>query len=134
MIFNKTLSPLNGHRLKNNKMKIVGGSNWCSLTEPAVTYLLNMMKKRKIKQMFRFTNCADEIYKHTILFNSPFKNQFCDILDISPDLRFIDWEHPNPKLPRTFALEDLNKILSSNCFLLVNLTLSLTKTYKKKFC
>jgi len=46
------------------------GINWCSVTHNAVEFLLS--KKKDIFRRFKYTMCADEVYKQTVFMNSLF--------------------------------------------------------------
>ena len=56
---------------RNNDIDLFRGTNWASVTNDFVEYLLS--RKEEIYQRFHHTFCADEIYKHTLCWNSPFK-------------------------------------------------------------
>lgn len=58
---------------RNNKIELVRGTNWVSVTNNFVEYLLG--KKKEINRRFNHTFCADEVYKHTLCWNSSFKNK-----------------------------------------------------------
>ena len=57
---------------RNSDIYLVRGTNWASLTNDFVEYLLG--KKKEIKKRYHHTFCADEVYKHTICWNSKFKD------------------------------------------------------------
>ncbi|MFZ4263453.1 beta-1,6-N-acetylglucosaminyltransferase [Sphingobacterium sp. HJSM2_6] len=50
---------------RNKDRKFIKASNWVSITQPAVTYLLS--KKKNILQRYRFSMCADELFIPTEL-------------------------------------------------------------------
>lgn len=52
--------------------------------------------------------CADEVYKQTLLMNSPFKDTIFDSKkDFAGDTRLIDWERGHPYTWRSDDLEEL---------------------------
>ncbi len=89
---------------KHYKDTLRWGSNWCSLTDDAVRYILNYMDKN-IK-WYRFSKNGDEIYKQTILYNSAFKDKISDL----GYLRVVDWDRAKPY---TFTKEDYNLLINS---------------------
>lgn len=81
-----------------------GGSNWCSLTNDAVEYLLR--QKPQIEKMFQHTICCDEFFVQTMLYNSSFR----DKIYYGGNLRSIDWARGNPY---TYQAEDYEELISS---------------------
>lgn len=57
---------------RNKDIELVRGTNWASTTNDFVEFLLS--KKKEIKKRFHHTFCADEVYKHTLCWNSKFKD------------------------------------------------------------
>lgn len=107
------------NRLKKVDMKIVGGSNWASLNNDAVKYILD--NKDVIKKMFNHCNCGDELYKQTLLYNSFLKDTIylIKINDVNDDndpdmwnanMRYIDWIRGKPYV---FNNEDYNTLINS---------------------
>lgn len=106
-------------RLKKCNYKIVGGSNWASLTEEAVKYILD--NEEQIHRLFKKGYCVDELYKHTLIFNSYLKEKIY-LLKISKEnndfdkdmnkanMRYIDW---NRGKPYTFKSEDYDDLINS---------------------
>ena len=58
---------------RNKDIKLVRGTQWVSITNDFVEFILN--KKNEIYRRFNHTFCADEVYKHTLCWNSPFKER-----------------------------------------------------------
>ena len=58
---------------RNKDIKLVRGTQWASITNDFVEFLLD--KKNEIYRRFNHTFCADEVYKHTLCWNSPFKER-----------------------------------------------------------
>lgn len=90
------------------------GSQWFSLSQEVVRYLLDFCKNnRKFVRRFYLTFVPDESFFHMILMNGPMASQ------IEPyNLRFIDWKRKVPKepLPRTLSIDDYDDIIKSKCF------------------
>lgn len=57
---------------RNKDICLVRGTEWASITNDFVEFLLS--KKKEIKKRFHHTFCADEVYKHTLCWNSKFKD------------------------------------------------------------
>lgn len=71
------------------------GCNWVSITNDFCEYLLS--QKIYINRTFRHILCGDEIFLHSILWNSPFKNSIYTLDDEwKSSLREIDWKRGNP--------------------------------------
>ena len=86
------------------------GTNWCSVTYNFAKYLVS--KKDFILQNFRQTTCCDEVYKQTIMYNSPFyKNVFQCENQFHQCLREIDWNRGNPY---TYTEEDFDMLIKSD--------------------
>lgn len=60
------------------------------------------------KEFYELTFIADEMFFHSIILNSPFKENVTN-----NNLRYIDW-HKGPEYPRIFTSEDLKDILQSD--------------------
>lgn len=59
------------HRRYDIKMYM--GCNWCSVTDDFARYLV--FQTESILSSFKYTLCADELYKQAILMNSDFKDK-----------------------------------------------------------
>lgn len=58
---------------RNKDVVLVRGTNWASVTNDFVEFLLS--RKEETYKRFNHTFCADEVYKQTLCWNSPFKEQ-----------------------------------------------------------
>lgn len=86
------------------------GTNWASLSENCVAFLLN--RRKEIYKNFKHTKCADEIYKQTIIINSQFKENIYSMEDeYISNQREIDWLRGNPY---EYKEEDFNILINSN--------------------
>ncbi len=76
-------------------MELQKGANWCSITNEFCHYLLQ--RKGYILKTFRYTLCGDEIFLHSILFDSPFKDKIYNWEDeFASCMREIDWTRGFP--------------------------------------
>ncbi len=96
-------------RLSMTKLRIYKGGNWASLTNDAVKYLVE--HGSLIHRITRYSHCADEVYKHTILLNADKKFP----LHHGPDIRYIDWAHREGGSPHTLRISDYEILANSEC-------------------
>lgn len=105
------------HFERGHELDFMIGHNWASLTDDAVKYLLT--KESFINKRFKRTFCADEIYKHSILFSSPFKEKIYDLENGRRScMRFIDFERVDKALlyrgePYIWQDKDYDELMSS---------------------
>lgn len=81
-------------------------SNWVSLSEEAVEYLLK--ERNSIAKMFRWSFCGDEYFAPTLLKMSPFAGRI-----VSSEI--ILKQEMGDANPRVFTLDDYENIISSGC-------------------
>lgn len=101
------------NRLRNNQMVIKKGANWFSITNELAKYLLS--KEKEIYRMYRYSNCADEIFIQTITYNSEFKNKiYHEYFDEHENIkRHIDWKRGEPYV---FTINDYQELINSSAF------------------
>lgn len=88
------------------------GSEWASLTNDACSYLLS--KKAYIKKGYKHTTCCDEVYKQTLLWNSPFRSKIYNYEDeYEGCMREIDWNRGEPYVWGQ-SPEDFEILMNSN--------------------
>lgn len=95
------------NRLASAPLKYAYGSEWCSLTNDAVKFIVD--KWPYVRYMFKHTTCCDEHYKQMILLsanNFKFNDKGC--------LRYIVFTKGNPS-PKTLTMADYDNIMSSGC-------------------
>lgn len=97
---------LNVDRLKKSKLEFQKGTNWFSITHDLAQYVVT--ESHQIRKMYKFTKCADEVFLHTLAWNSQFRDRVQN-----DSKRLIDWKRGRPY---TFRLEDLDSLISSPCF------------------
>ncbi len=98
-------------RLKKKNINIKFGANWCSITSDLVAYILK--NKKTIYKYFKFSNCADELFVQTLVYNSPFKNNLYHQKydnNYKSIMREIDWERGSPY---TFSINDYDQLKKS---------------------
>ena len=84
------------------------GFNWCSITTAFCELLLN--ERQQLLRTYRQTLCPDEIYKQTLLAESPFLERVYNIDDPEAGTRrLIDWQRGSPYLWQADDLEELNR-------------------------
>lgn len=91
---------------------IYKGSNWISITHRAVALLLE--KADYINKTFRYTRNADEIFAHTILWDSELRDYIHQGGEIQYDLHYTNWAM-GASSPKTLTEDDLDSVLSSSC-------------------
>ena len=86
-----------------------GGSQWWCLTRECIVYLDTFIRKHPTYlRYFKTTFIPDEAFFQSILSNSPLRSRI-----VSDDLRYMDWQHPNPMYPRTLETNDFERLASS---------------------
>lgn len=89
---------------------LYGGSSWFSITGDCFEYLLDYLENNKeYIEFFRHSLCSDEIFFHTIILNSKFKENV-----VNENLRYIDWKNSLTGSPKNLEFLDLQKAVKSN--------------------
>lgn len=99
--------------VRNFPMQCKKGFQWVSITDDFCSYLLS--RKKWIKKHFLYTFCPDETYKHTILWNSSFKNKIYSLE--SPEkgsMRKIDWKRGQMIAPYVWKADDFEELMHSD--------------------
>lgn len=83
-----------------------GGSCWFTISYGLLEYVCDYIETNFdwIYAFFRTVLLADEILLHSIIMNSPYRQQV-----VNDDLRYIDW-HSGPDFPRVLTMEDAGKM------------------------
>jgi len=88
---------------------LYGGSAFWCLTGECVKWINNFVKQNpKFVNRFNYTFCSDELFYHTVILNSPFKDKV-----LNDNLRYIDWGNVNAYNPRILDKTDFEKIRKS---------------------
>lgn len=111
-IFFRLQKILKINRIRSQKIDFFYGSQWFSITNDFVRYVL--LKEKWIQNTFKYTSCCDEVFMQTLIMNSEFKEnlydkQFDDNHIISVR-RYIDWERGTPY---TFRKKDFKELINS---------------------
>ncbi|MGE5658573.1 MAG: beta-1,6-N-acetylglucosaminyltransferase [Actinomycetota bacterium] len=86
-----------------------GGSQWWCLSRECLEYINTIVHQKSWPiDYFKYVLIPDEIFFQTLILNSPFKEQV-----INDDLRYTDWENPNPNVPATLVKTDFEKLAKS---------------------
>ena len=83
------------------------GTNWVSITYDFANYLVE--EKQVIHKRFRGTHCSDEMWKHTMLLSSTYKDTIASFDGISNSVRRIDWTRGRPY---TWRKDDFTELVS----------------------
>jgi len=88
--------------------KIVGRSNWFTLTSPAVQYIRDFLQQHpKVVRYFKLCWGADEFIFASVLYNSTFKDRIRD------SLVYVDWTGQTEGHPRILDVGDFDKMKAS---------------------
>lgn len=83
-----TAQNLDGY--KRTDVTVKKGSQWCSVTQAFVEYLLS--KEADVLKLFDHTFCPDELFVQTVCVNSPFMDKVRQVdSEFEGNLRFIKW-------------------------------------------
>ena len=97
-------------RLNIQKGEFKKGSQWVSVTDAFVKYLLS--EEEEIRKIYSRTFCPDEIYKQTLCWNSPFRDKLYNTRDeFEGCRRYINWVSGEL---RDITVDDLPKMLTSD--------------------
>ena len=93
------------------------GTSWFTLSKEAIQYILRYIEKNPNYDVaFQKSYCGDEVYFHTIIYNSPFKENLNLDYGLTPPemaLRYIDWK-TGPDYPRILDDMDFDRMQKSN--------------------
>lgn len=80
------------------------GTNWFSITHELAEYILS--KEHLIRKQFYYSFCADEIFLHSVVMASPYRETV-----VNNSLRAIDWTRGSPYV---YKKEDVDALLLSD--------------------
>ncbi len=123
LINNRLASHLNGisirlqrlfQLLRHSSHPLKIGAEWCSLTSESVVLLLS--SKEWIEKTFKHGYCVDELYKQTVIWNSPLKNKLYKVGNSLEGCMYeIDWHRGSVHSPYTFSQKtDVDMLLKSD--------------------
>lgn len=95
--------------LPTNFTTFYGGCTWWTLSRNFLDYAINYIDNNPgFYKRFKHSFCAEEILIHTLLLNSPFRENV-----VNDNLRYIDWENRNGNRPANLDETDLPILLNS---------------------
>lgn len=102
------------HITRTSTLPLKIGANWCSITQECVCELLK--KKQWIDKTFRSGYCVDELYKQTVIWNSPLREKLYSVGNsLEGCLYEIDWNRGSVHSPYTYAqISDVELLLKSD--------------------
>lgn len=112
------------------------GSQWVSITNEFVEYILS--QQELILKIFRFSNCADELFIQSLAYNSPFRerlyNQKFDG-SVLGNMRMIDMQKRGKGgHPYTWRISDWEEIVESDCLFARKFSLDVDKEIITRIC
>nr|WP_308623735.1 beta-1,6-N-acetylglucosaminyltransferase [uncultured Eisenbergiella sp.] len=121
---------------KNPDFKIRYGSQWVSITDELVRYIIS--QESSICEIFKWTNCADELFIQSLVYNSEFKKRLYDGKfndDIHANIRLIDMKKRGKNgNPYTWRDSDWEEIQSSDCLFARKFNVDVDKEIVGKVC
>lgn len=103
------------HRIKPEEIIFQKGCNWFSITDNLAKHILS--KENFIKSTFANSRCCDELFIHTLIMNSDFKekiyqNKYDNDEGSSACLRYVNFKYKD----NVFRTADYNDLISSELF------------------
>ena len=106
-------------KVKNRKLDVCFGSQWWAITPNCARYVMEYTSNNKeIDEYFKYSFASDELYFHTIIFNSKFKTKSIN-KGIEPYNSHWEWSNIhyldgsmlgcNTKIPLKMRLKNINK-------------------------
>lgn len=91
-------------------LQLHGGSTYWTLSKDTLSYVLDYTKNNpKFFNRFKYSFCAEELYFHTIILNSPYANRV-----INDNLRHIDWSTDRGSTPVILDERDYDVLRKGN--------------------
>lgn len=101
---------LNITRCKPINYNYKSGAQWVSLSNNSVKYLISSFHKHQ--KLFKHSLCVDEVYKQTLLFNSPFRKNIYNLEhEYESCCRLIDWQRGSPYV---WQNKDISELINSD--------------------
>lgn len=107
-------------------LTIQSGSNWFSITDDLVQYVLN--HEDWIVKHFNYTYCCDELFIQSLISNTRFMKT------LSANLRYVDfiWKSKHNLTPRFLTSNDLSLIKNPNYLFARKFTTNSIETFKNR--
>lgn len=78
-------------RTRRTDITVKKGSQWCSLTQGFVSYLI--AQESQVRNLFTHTFCPDELFIQTVISNSPFADKVKTApSEFDGNMRYIKWK------------------------------------------
>lgn len=103
------------NRVKNLNWKIKLGSNWVSITDDLVENILK--NEPKLRKIFKWTNCSDELLVQTVAFNCGFMSHMYHNFYGEDNMRLVDFSRGKNGSPYTFTIYDKDLLRKSNALI-----------------
>lgn len=118
----------------DNLPKLYKGSQWFTLSHQAIGYIFKYLDNHPAYiELFKTSLCGDELFFHTILFNSELSDRIKAKNNMSESfIRYIDW-NSGPDFPRTLNENDFNRMKSSGMFFARKLEKDISLEILKQF-
>lgn len=92
-------------------LQLHGGSTYWTLSKDTLQYVMDYTKNNsEFLKRFKYSFCAEELYFHAIILNSPFANRV-----VNDNLRHIDWSVDRGSTPVILDDRDYDALLQGNC-------------------
>ena len=112
------------------------GSQWVSITDNLVRYIIS--QEQLVYEVFKYTNCADELFIQSLVYNSEFRDRLYDGNyndDVYANMRLIDMKNRgNNGNPYTWRVSDWEEIQSSDCLFARKFSSDVDKEIVWKVC
>lgn len=97
-------------RIKGDSEIYKKGANWFSITHSLAVYVVS--RSDYILKKYKYTNCSDEIFLQTLVFNSEFKNNifYSNEQKRYINMRYVDWDRGNPYVFMSGDYEELKSV------------------------
>ncbi|MGZ3865823.1 MAG: beta-1,6-N-acetylglucosaminyltransferase [Bacteroidia bacterium] len=90
------------------RFDLYSGAQWFTLSAAAIDHILKFTSENvSFYKAFKYSRCADEIFFHTLMLNSPLKENI-----VNDCLRYIDWKS-GPEFPKILRTEDLDRLCNA---------------------
>lgn len=129
---------INKNKLYSKLPVLYKGTQWFGITGELKEYIFEYIKNNGwYIDAFRNSFCSDEVFFHSIVFNSKYKESIYEPKDKSnicfQALRYIDWKS-GPEYPKLLLEEDYDKIKKSECLFARKFDSKIDiEQYRKKF-
>jgi len=99
-------------RIPNHFDTIYGGCCWFTLSRNCICYVLEYTHKHpSFYRRLKYTFVAEETYFHSVILNSPFKENV-----VNCSLRYVDWRYRNGNYPANLDISDFESLCSTEAF------------------